>query len=305
VNEEVLRALLRSDKIKPSETIKLLEINRVKVQPHLKLHQLVRYEKWYHECYVARVRTRSCWKQKDFDRVRYPKPLALELVRPYLRARLDSTLDDPCIFSVFMDRSIDLNVAHQDEQTPSSRQILRQDMISSIDTSLVNSAGSLFNTLFSSHELNYWLPRYDAAQLTAQPKHEDNLRLFNFFRVAYNALHAGYVGDPESPDCSEMDSDTMRDMLSHPPEDPEYARPFAIDCFNLATNSKNEWLLEDFFDSNTGMLLDISSLPERIWYVEEQGKTDLNTDFIYRALGSPPKPQEWTYRRHSLLSASL
>jgi hypothetical protein len=73
----------------------------------------------------------------------------------------------------------------------------------------------------------------------------------------------------------------------------------------LATNSKNEWLLEDFLDSNTGMLLDISSLPERIWYVEEQGKTDLNTDFIYRALGSPPKPQEWTYRRHSLLSASL
>jgi hypothetical protein len=208
VNEEVLRALLRSDKIKPSETIKLLEINRVKVQPHLKLHQLVRYEKWYHECYVARVRTRSCWKQKDFDRVRYPKPLALELVRPYLRARLDSTLDDPCIFSVFMDRSIDLNVAHQDEQTPSSRQILRQDIISSIDTSLVNSAGSLFNTLFSSHELNYWLPRYNAAQLTAQPKLEDNLRLFNFFRVAYNALHAGYVGDPESPDCSEMDSDT-------------------------------------------------------------------------------------------------
>ena len=250
-----MRALLRSDKINPSEIIKLLEINKVKVQPHLKRQQLVRYEKWYQESYTspraqaARARTRSCWKQRDFDRVRYPKPLTLDLVLPYLRARLESALDEPCLFSVFMDRSIDLKIAHQDGQTPPSRQKLRQDMITSLDTSLVNSAGSLFNTLFDSYELTYWLPRYDAAQLTAQPKLEDNLRMFNFFRVAYNATQTGYIGDPESPSYCRMDSDTMIEMLSHPPENPEYARSFAIDCLNLATNSKNEGLLEDFLDS--------------------------------------------------------
>jgi hypothetical protein len=142
------------------------------------------------------------------------------------------------------------------------------------------------NTLFGSHELNYWLPRYDAAQLTAQPKLEDNLRLFNFFRVAYNVTQTRVYYDPDG-DISESDMDTMFDMLSHPPADPEYARLFAIDCFNLATNSKSEWFLKDFFDSDTGRLLDISSLPGRIWYVVKQRKTYMNTDLICRALESP------------------
>lgn len=304
-----MRALLRSDKIKPGDTIKLLEINRVKVQPHIKLQQLVRYEKWYQECYMSpqahasRWRARSCWKQREFDRVRFPKPLALDLVLPYLRARLESAVDDPCLFSVFMDRSIDLKITHQDEQTPSNRQELRQDMITSLDTSLVTSAGSLFSTLFDSHELNYWLPRYDAAQLTAQPTLEDNIRLFNFFKIAYNATETFYIGHPESPDHSEMDMNIMKDLLSRPPANPEYARLFAIDCFILATNSKNEMLLEDFSDSNTGLLLldpdtgyllDISSLPGRIWYVVKQEKTNISTDLIYRTLGDPSETQAWT-----------
>lgn len=292
VNEELLRALLRTDKIKPSETIKLLEINRVKVQPDVKLHQLVRHEKWYQDCYMSpqarayRTRMRSCWKQHDHDLVRYSKPLALDLIRPYLRSRLDRAVEEPCLFSVFMDQSINLNIARQDEPTSSNRQKLRQDMIASLDTSLVHRAGSLFNTLFDSHGLTYWLPHYDAAHLTVQPKVEDNLRLFYIFRVAYNATQGLNYGDKLSGFCK-SDMDTLTDMLSHPPASPEYARLFALDCFNLATNSKSKWLLLDFFDSNTGRLLDTSSLPGRIWYVVKQGKPDLSTDLIFRALGCP------------------
>ena len=267
MNEEVLRVLLRSNEIKPSDVIKLLEINKVKVQPHIKTHQLVRHEKWYQDCYLSpqahnyRVRVRSCRRQEEFDLVRLPKPLALDLVRPYLRSRLESAVDDPCLFSVFMDRSIDLNIAHQDEQIPSSRQKLRQDMIASLDTSLIHRAGKLFNTLFDSHGLNYWLPHYDAAHMTAQPNVEDNLRLFYIFRIAYNVTQTRVYFNSEG-EISESDMHTMADMLSHPPANPEYARLFAIDCYNLAINSKDEAFLEEFLDSNTARLLNISSLPE-------------------------------------------
>jgi hypothetical protein len=165
-----------------------------------------------------------------------------------------------------MDRSIDLNIACQDEQTSSNRQKLRQDMIASLDTSLVDRAGSLFNTLFDSHGLTYWLPHYDAAHLTVQPKVEDNIRLFYIFRVVYNATQGLNYGDILSVSCK-SEVDTLTDMLSQPPASPEYARLFALDCLNLATNSKSKWLLMDFFNSNTGRLLDNSSLPGRVWYV--------------------------------------
>lgn len=156
-------------------------------------------------------------------------------------------------------------------------------MAASFDVSLLEEGFSdgLFDSLFNEHGLNYWLPLYDAAHLTVYPRPEDNLRLFYIFRLSH------IVSQRRNTMWLAKELEPISGLLAHHPETPEYARLFAIDCFNLATKSNSDVLYNDFLVSNTGQLLNGLTLPERIWCAAKQGKQDLCKALVDRSLKEP------------------
>ncbi|KAF2623513.1 hypothetical protein BU25DRAFT_424768 [Macroventuria anomochaeta] len=194
VNKEVLRVLARSDQIFPRNVDKLLEINKIELNPQMMVHQMVRCRKRHaaseDHTGLPPPKRRCCFmghpmnfKIAPEDSV--PRPLPLSLLRPYLVARMERAEAHPCLLSVFTDRIWLPRLEH-----------LTKD---------------IFSTLFDSHGLNYWLPLYDATHLTVYPSTEHNIRLFCLFRLIRKSTQLqNYEADEGLPDL-------IINLLEQPP----------------------------------------------------------------------------------------
>lgn len=212
-----------------------------------------------------------------------PQPLTSDLLRPFLISRMQQASEHHCLLSVFIDRSINLIEENTEEFQQQDRQRIRREMAASFDTRLLKPRFSryLFDSLFDSIGIGYWLPLYDAAHLTVYPKPEDNLRLYYIFRLCHIAKQK------RDPRDDEIRYGPIGDLLASPPTTPEYARLFAIDCFNLAVKSNNDLIYHELCFSNTGKLLSNLTVPERIWCAAKQTNQELCAALIDRALGEP------------------
>lgn len=125
MNKEVLRYLARSDYSYLRVIEKLLELNRVDVSSQKIVQSAVRYRKRYaaafdlHEHQSAKrtcimSNSRATHHHKDpivteTERVdRGIRSLPPSLLRPFLKARMESIDTRPCLFSALVDRSVDL-----------------------------------------------------------------------------------------------------------------------------------------------------------------------------------------------------
>lgn len=261
-------------------------MNDVDVQPQIIQNQLVQFRKLNAPTDEngETVRRRTCFMgggirlPPEYD---MPPPLPLNLIRPYLICRIQRGSENPCLLSVFIDRSIDLIGEHKNKLNQQNRQNLVQEIAASFNTELLNQRFCKYflNSLLDRLGIGYWLPLYDAAHLTVYPKPEDHLRLFYIFRLSHIASQNRELRDVAITHCP------INDLLAHHPATPEYARLFAIDCFNIIVNSNNNLLYDELLVSNTGKLLNNLSMPERIWCAAKQGKWELCEELIDRALG--------------------
>lgn len=253
-------------------------MNAVKVEPHMVLRELVRHRKHHaatdKKGMPSRARTCFLGAIPRYEE-HLPRPLEPVLIRPYLRSRMERAADDPCLFSVFVNGSVDLIIEQYSNPSQQYRQDLTKHLLNSFDIAILDprrtvTSRGLFDTFFHSYGLSYWLPIYNAAHLTIYPKPEDNIRLFYVLRLSYNAAQL------RSDRADVNDLRWIAELLAQPPTTPEYARLFAIDCFNLIANSKSELMLSDFLSSNTGRLLSAFSLSERIWCAMKQNRKELS-----------------------------
>lgn len=263
-------------------------MNGVDVQPQTLHSQLLRYRSLFAPTDEngEEVIRRSCFigsqRKGPLDYL-LPGQLPSDLIRPYLICRMRQGSDDPCLISVFIDRSIDLVAEQNDDISQQDRERLRLEMAASFNIGLLEAHYSrdFFNSLFDSCGINYWLPIYDAAGLTIYPKPEDNLRLYYIFRLSHIA------NQNRDPRDDAIRYSPIGDLLANPPATPEYARLFAIDCFNLAVSSNNDLIYNELCFSNTGKLLNTLTWPERIWCAAKQKNLELCAALIDRALGEP------------------
>ncbi|KAF2994782.1 hypothetical protein E8E13_000151 [Curvularia kusanoi] len=296
-NQETLKALLHSEEIPPRVVQHLLQMNGVDVQPQIIHHRLVQCRKVHAPSGIdgEEIR-RTCFLggrgPRAFSEWEMISSLPPNLIRPFLIRRMQRGLGDPCLLSVFMDRSIVLIAEHNDETNQQNRQELLQEKAASFDTELLDErfCENFLNSLFDQSGLDYWLPLYDAAHLTVYPRPEDNLRLFHIFRLSHIASQIRDLKGGEILHCP------IGDLLAHHPTTPEYARLFAIDCFNVIINSNNDLLYNELLVSNTGKLLNTLSVPERIWCAAKQAKWKLCKDLIDRALGE----FRWTFTEDAI-----
>lgn len=260
-------------------------MNSVDVQPQIIQNQLVQFRKLNAPTDEngEKIQRRTCFMgggitlPPEYD---MPPPLPSNLIRPYLICRMQRGSEDPCLLSVFMDRSIDLIAEHNDKLNQHNRQERFQEIAASFNTELLNERFCKYflNSLLDRPGIDYWLPLYDAAHLTIYPKFEDNIRLFYIFRLSHIASQNRELRDVAILHCP------INELLAHHPATPEYARLFAIDCFNVIVNSNNNLLYDELRNSNTGKLLNNLSMPERIWCAAKQGKWELCGALINRTL---------------------
>lgn len=269
--------------------MKLLLMNGVDMQSQTLHNQLLVYRKLFAptDKNGEEVIRRSCFmgaERKGPCPYNVASRLPSVLIRPYLICRVRQSSDDPCLLSVFIDRSIDLVAEQNHDTSHQDRDRLRLKIAASFNTRLLEEHYSRdsFNSLFDSCGLDYWLPLYDAARLTIYPKPEDNLRLYYIFRLSHIA------NQNRDPRDDVIRYSPIGDLLASPPATPEYARLFAIDCYNLAVNSNNDLIYNELCFSNTGSLLNTLSWPERIWCAAKQKNMELCAALIDRVLGEPP-----------------
>jgi len=234
----------------------------------------------------------SCYQSRNYDddddfkddeqATNVARALPRSLLKPYLVARMEDTMNRPCLLSWIIERSVNLILEHRAEWTASDQRQMFLDMVDAFNVNLIGGCfiHDSFSTLFDSQGLQYWLPLYNAASLTVYPNAEHTLRMFYLFRITHCSAQL------QNHDADAVQQHLVIEILAEPPSTPEYARFFVIDAFNLAMSSKSEDILCAFLASETGKLLGLLTDSERIWCATKQSKRDIAIISLKRVLAA-------------------